>query len=221
MNVADALFNFLLTLGNKLESCIMAHAVHALEDEEEKLLNDARAELVDDAENGNARRSESCCHCRDCDDCILKFAKFWLGCGCAQFGYSVIFWYLVNLGYDVYSLSQIGSSMLLLVLSAFNVLFVDVPVLLFTVCDQQYKLVFPFAANIAMSVISAIYTIYKLVTEEQGIDIVRIGFIELVPDSILYFLSALSLIPLFTYRLPLWHKTEVAQSVLYPSDFSL
>merc|ERR1719361_2161648 len=43
---------------------------------------------------------EACC---ECDNCIIKFSTFWLGCGCAQFGYSVMFWYIVNVIWDSYS----------------------------------------------------------------------------------------------------------------------
>eukprot|EP01083_Nonionella_stella_P292672 995414_1 len=94
----------------------------------------------------NTVKYDTCCAC---DRCIIVFATFWLGCGCVQLGYSVIFWYILNLGFDIYNFVTDSNSHLLLVLYTFNIIFVDIPVLFFTIRDQQNKLIFPFSANVA------------------------------------------------------------------------
>lgn len=164
----------------------------------------------------NSTRYETC-WCCDCDLCVIGFAKFWLGCGTTQFGWSVLVWYVINLGADIYSFVSDNSSLLLLVLYTFNLLFVDAPVLYFVWKDQQNKLLFPFAANTAMAFISTIYAIYVLIWHEfAAINVLRTGIWVLCFDGLLYFLTALSLIPLFTYRLKLWNKTDISYSSLYP-----
>eukprot|EP01083_Nonionella_stella_P186049 680184_1 len=162
----------------------------------------------------NALEYESCC---ECNNCIIGFAKIWLGCGCTQFGYSVIFWYIINLGTDIYYFIATSESRLLLVLYSFNILFVDLPVLVFTIRDQQFKLLFPFAANTAMALITVVYSIDKIYMDEvHDVEIIHTGIWTIAFDGLLFFMSALSLIPLFTYRLKLWDKTDINHSILYP-----
>ena len=155
--------------------------------------------------------------CCNCDKCIISFAKFWLGCGCTQYGWSILFWYILNLGTDIYNFVTSEESQTLLVLYSFNILFVDIPVLFFTIGDNQYKLIFPFAANTVMAVISMVYAIYVLLSDAViGTDIFHLGIWILVFDGIMYILTALSLIPMFTYRLRMWEKSHVSYSRLYP-----
>lgn len=207
-------------------------------------------EREDDMELHDEQRDKrGCCSCCDngnrCDNCVIKYSRCWLGCGTSQFGYSVIVWYILNLGLDIYSLVTASGSRLNYVLYTFGVFLVDLPVLFFTVCpavsfqcdgwwrlpqtdvcfqnqttltvcdqvrDQQYKLVFPFCCQMAMFFVSAIYTIDKEVDPNW----VNAGFWTLATNTLFDVLGALSLIPLMTHRIPLWEKTDIGYSRLYP-----
>lgn len=167
--------------------------------------------LSQEASKGCCRRCKCCDNGRHCDNCIIKFARFWLGCGTSQFGYSVIVWYIINLGLDIYSFAT-ASTRLFYVLYTFSIFTVDVPVLFFALRDQQYKLVFPFCCQIAMGFISVLYFIDKEVDPE----LVGVGAWSLMINALFDFLGSLSLIPLMTHRVPLWDQTDIGYSRLYP-----
>ena len=156
---------------------------------------------------------EECC---ECDNCIIGFATFWLGCGCAELGYSVVFWYIVNLISDVYTIVAEKESKISLVLSTFNIMFVDAPVLFFAVRDERFKFIFPFACDSALTLIQIAYGVEKCIVGS-----LRDGLLMIFLDGLLFFGSSIALVPLFTYRLKLWNKTNVSYSRLYPHSSAL
>lgn len=179
--------------------------------EQEPLQYESQAPFLDSTDV--SIEYEACC---ECDNCIIKFSTFWLGCGCAQLGYSIIFWYIINLIVDVYSLISDPESYLSFVLSSFNIIFVDLPTLFFTIRDEQFKLIFPFACDTALTLITIAYGI-----ETCLVGRISNGLLMIFVDGLLFFGSSLSLIPLFTYRLKLWNKTNVSYSRLYPHSNAL
>ena len=100
------------------------------DDEEKKDSNGKVVEWADseyepERENAdvNSTRYETFCCC-DCDKCLVEYTKFWLSLGCpVQYGYLLIFWYIVNLGGDVYNLATAdsASTQTLAVLFSFNI----------------------------------------------------------------------------------------------------
>ena len=68
-----------------------------------------------------------------------------------------------------------------------------------------------------MAVISIIYATDILIGDAViGEDVSHEGIWVLAFDGIMYILTAMSLIPMFTYRLRLWEKSHVSYSRLYP-----